>query len=408
MDTLTIEPTYRVVLGDSDCFHIMVVGASGVVDGSSPFPGRAFIYEHDGNEWVHKVTLHSPDLGAGAQFGQSVAIKGNTIVVSAPLARSRTNIQCGAAYVYRRDRDTWESSSVDPVQVLFPKSPNWMDTFGANLALEDGWLFVGAPQDDSEKPDAGSVTIFKWEPAIDRFVRKQIVDRPHAVKREHFGIRILVDGDMAIISASNLVWHSVPGTVHIYRLDDKTDRWGHTQTLKAGPERKDGDHFGRSLSLWRTGPWRQHRLVIGVTGADDQGEHSGAALIFQRRREGSDLVWEQEARLAPPATSKGDHFGFSTAIAEGLLLVGAMATDGQSLRNFGRSYVYWENTESDHNWLLVGGLESNPKTESEQFGFAQLFYWESKKGQYEAAITAPGGKKRGIHSGVVYILGESE
>ena len=29
MDTLTIEPTYRVVLGDVNCFRIMVVGAGG-------------------------------------------------------------------------------------------------------------------------------------------------------------------------------------------------------------------------------------------------------------------------------------------------------------------------------------------------------------------------------------------
>src|SRR5829696_2974040 len=61
--------------------------------------------------WAQRQKITSTPRGVGAQFGNAVAINGNTMVVGARFD-STTASQAGAAYVYVLNGGTWTQQAV--------------------------------------------------------------------------------------------------------------------------------------------------------------------------------------------------------------------------------------------------------------------------------------------------------
>jgi hypothetical protein len=68
------------------------------------FKGTACVLKRTGDRWTVVQTLSPSDLGRHDQFGSSVSIDGDCVVVGAPWQ----SLFAGAAYVYRRVGDRWE------------------------------------------------------------------------------------------------------------------------------------------------------------------------------------------------------------------------------------------------------------------------------------------------------------
>jgi len=97
----------------------VVVGAP--YDGTFPlFYGAAFVYEKQAEEWVETQKLTAGDPEPSARLGEGVAIRGTTIVLSAPGVE--------AAYVFRKDSE-WEQTD----KVTGSSVP-----LGAPLAINEG------------------------------------------------------------------------------------------------------------------------------------------------------------------------------------------------------------------------------------------------------------------------------
>jgi hypothetical protein len=82
--------------------------------------------------------LTASDGAANDYFGQSVAISGNTIVVGAP-----TEFGAGAAYVYTMPENGWETAT--ETAELLPTDGDDGDQFGASIAISGDTIVVGAP-----------------------------------------------------------------------------------------------------------------------------------------------------------------------------------------------------------------------------------------------------------------------
>ena len=85
--------------------NTVVVGASG----TASTPGTAYVYTEPGTGWANMSSptakLTASDGAAGDNFGTSVAISGNTVVIGA----SGTASTPGAAYVYTEPATGWTS-----------------------------------------------------------------------------------------------------------------------------------------------------------------------------------------------------------------------------------------------------------------------------------------------------------
>jgi hypothetical protein len=114
-----------------------LVGASGV----SGNRGNAYLYNLGSGAWTDLSTVYSQPitgLAAGSLFGTSVAMNDTYALVGAPGAGPATG---GSAYVYDPANGVWtDLTSAATVQGL-----NASANFGSSVALNSNFMLIGAP-----------------------------------------------------------------------------------------------------------------------------------------------------------------------------------------------------------------------------------------------------------------------
>ena len=126
--------------------NIVVVGAWGV-DGSR---GSAYVYQNNNGTYAQLAELTSSDGAAGDQFGYSVAISGNIVVVGA----YGDDGSRGSAYVFEKNGT--------PLAKLTASDGTAYDRFGASVSVSGNIVVVGAPGDDDYGSESGSAYIYKY------------------------------------------------------------------------------------------------------------------------------------------------------------------------------------------------------------------------------------------------------
>ena len=104
--------------------------------------------------FTQRQKITSTPRGVGAQFGNAVAISGNTMVVGARYD-STTASQAGAAYIYIMSGGIWTQQAV-----LLAPDGSVADKFGYSVAISTDTIIVGAFNDDSPQSNAGSAYVY--------------------------------------------------------------------------------------------------------------------------------------------------------------------------------------------------------------------------------------------------------
>jgi hypothetical protein len=150
-------------------------------DGSNDNAGRsgaAYVFVRNGAVWSQEAYLKASNTGGGDQFGRSVAVLGDRVLVGAAWESSAaTGVDgngnddsaqwAGAAYLFGRTGVVWS-------QTAYLKASNTMpgDIFGYAVALAGTRIIVGAPDHAFRAAaaiidDAGAVYVFNLtEPEI--------------------------------------------------------------------------------------------------------------------------------------------------------------------------------------------------------------------------------------------------
>ena len=97
------------------------------------------VYVFAGSGWTQTQRLTGTDGAAGAGFGIAVAAQGDTLVVGAPRA-TENGVPFGAVYVYKNVAGVWTLE-----QRLMASDPGQMADFGYSVALDGDQLVVGCP-----------------------------------------------------------------------------------------------------------------------------------------------------------------------------------------------------------------------------------------------------------------------
>jgi len=130
-------------------------------DGLGVDHGKAYVYVRNGTTWVEQALLEASDGGNGffsGQFGASVAVDGDTIVVGSPTKEAYVGVYgSGVAYVYARSGTVWTeqgylvSSDIDPYE-----------HFGHSVGVSGDTVVVGVPNEDLTFSGQGSAFVFTW------------------------------------------------------------------------------------------------------------------------------------------------------------------------------------------------------------------------------------------------------
>jgi hypothetical protein len=266
--------------------------ASGVngdqTDTGSAYSGAAYVFVRAGTSWTQQAYLKASNTGFSDQFGYSVAVSGNTVVVGAYGEDSSATLvngdelndaalDSGAAYVFGRSGMTWSQQAY-----LKASNTGHHDSFGWSVAVFGDTVVVGAPDESSEatgingeqtndlSSGAGAAYVFVRSEAT--WTQQAYLKASNTAPGSGFGGSVAVSGDVVIVGSS-AEDSSATGT--------------------------DGDQ------------------------ANNDSEASGAAYVFAR----SLSTWSQRNYLKASNTDAVDRFGYSVSMSDGTIVVGAIYED---------------------------------------------------------------------------------
>ena len=319
---------------------ILAVGAvgEGGVDNRTPDAGAVYVYSRDNNgEWHQQGFLRAVNADAGDLFGGAIALSGDTLAVGAVGeggADNRTP-DAGAVYVFSRDDNgVWLQQDF-----LRAFNADTRDQFGFSLALSENTLVIGAVGEgsaDNSKPDAGAVYVYSRD-NNGEWPQQDFLRAINADAGDLFGGAVALSGDTLAVGAvgKNSADNSKPdvGAVYVFSRDNN-GVWLQQGFLRAF-NAEAGDLFGGAVAL------SGDTLAVGAVGENGAGNSEpdiGAAYVFTR----SNRVWLQQATLRAFNAEAGDLFGGAVALSGDTLALGAVGEDGfdNSEPDAGAVYVF--------------------------------------------------------------------
>ena len=199
-----------------------------------------------------------------------------------------------------------------------------LDRFGGAVAVWGDTALVGAPFDDDEGANSGSVHVYTR--TAGRWYFRTKLTAADGAASAYFGCAVALSGDTALIGAEG----DAAGRGSAYIFTGSGTSW--TEQAKLVPSAGEAsDEFGHAVAL------DGGTALVGSWDEDEK----GAAYIFT----GSGSSWTQRKRLVAADAEDNDYFGCSVALDAGTAIVGAAGCDGGR----GAAYVF---TGSGESWSL--------------------------------------------------------
>src|SRR5262249_61437516 len=117
----------------------VVVGVSFSLTHTTPGLGAAYVFVRKETTWTQQAKLTARDREVFDKFGSSVAIDGNTVVVGARIAFIGGNPNQGAVYIFERSGTIWGEQAK-----LTAMDGAANDNFGSSVAISGDTAGGGA------------------------------------------------------------------------------------------------------------------------------------------------------------------------------------------------------------------------------------------------------------------------
>ncbi|MBK8467291.1 MAG: VCBS repeat-containing protein [Chloracidobacterium sp.] len=344
-------------------------GVNSTPDESSSNSGAAYIFTRSAGVWTQQAYLKPAAVGttqAGDEFGWSVAVSGDTVVVGAWQEDSSTtgvnsspdesSLSSGASYIFTRSAGVWTQEAYLKPAAVGTTQAN--DIFGDSVAVSGDTVIVGATFENSSTTgvnstpnessgNAGAAYVFTRSAGV---WTQEAYLKPAAVgttqSGDDFGTSVAVSGDTVVVGApfedsSTMGVNSSPNESSLssgsaYVFTRNAGVWTQEADLKpaAVGTTQAGDNFGTSVAASDNtlvvGAWLEDSSTTSVNSAPNESStNSGSAYVFTR----SVGVWTQEAYLKPAAvgtTQAGDEFGTSVAVSGDTVVAGAFFEDSST------------------------------------------------------------------------------
>jgi FG-GAP repeat len=370
---------------------------------SAPDSGAAYIFTRSGTTWSQQVYLKASNTGAGDNFGISVAVSGDSVIVGAYAEDSGTTgvnstpnesaQRSGAAYVFTLSGTTWTQQAY-----LKASNTDAEDFFGSSVAVSGDTVVVGASSEDSSTTgvnstpnesakDSGAAYIFTRSGTT--WSQQAYLKANVTVSGDSFGNSVAVSGDTVVVGAygedsSTTGVNSTPdqradfsGAAYIFTRSGTT--WSQQAYLKAS-------NNGANLTFGTSVAVSGDTVVVGANGEDssttgvnsspnESAPNSGAAYVYTR----SGTAWSEQAYLkasnTPSGTGIGDNFGDSVAVSGDTVVIGADYEDSDTTgvnsmpnengRDSGAAYVF---IRSGATWVQQAYLKASNTGVGDYFG----------------------------------------
>ena len=202
---------------------VVLVGAQ-QGDGIGPGTGAAYVFRFNGSTWIQEQKLFASDGFVGDLFSRGVAL-GDDIAVVGAFRDDDNGSQSGSAYVFRFDGSTWVEEAK-----LLPSDGAAVDNFGISVAVDGNVVLVGSYRDDDNGNQSGSAYVFRFDGST--WLQEQKLLALDGTEADNFGLSVALSADTALIGArvaDGLA--AFTGAAYVFRFDGLT--WVQEQKLVA-------------------------------------------------------------------------------------------------------------------------------------------------------------------------------
>lgn len=312
-------------------------------------------------------------------FGRDVAISGAFALVGAPYYNVPVDggfvlEDAGSAFLYHRDKNgDWIQ-----IQRFVASDKEKKDLFGISVTIGNNYAIVGTVDDSDDanngnpKDRAGSAYIFEND---ESGIWKQTQKIVASDRKEYsfFGWSVAISGKYAVIgsvfnptNSDSDVWMERAGAAYIFEKDE-SGHWNEIQKIVAS-DRSSYDEFGYKVAI------SDNYLVVTAheESEDENGEYTklnaGSAYIFERNETGN---WSQTQKIVHSDREAYDNFGFSVAIDNTTIVVGAPDKQvhyegGDWIYRVGAAYIF--DRTGDGFWEETKKISTHDYHEYDSFG----------------------------------------
>lgn len=350
--------------------------------------GAAYVFTRTGTTWTQEAYIKPFNTGVEDRFGMSVALSGDILVVGASHEDSAsTEINgnhldngapdAGAAYIFRRTGTSWQ-------QEAYLKASNTSpgDLFGLSVGVSGEVVIVGARGEDGSSTgvnssdnngatDAGAAYIFAMD-AQGAWIQEAYIKASNTDNGDYFGQSVAISENTAVVGAnredgsdigvngddsSNTAINS--GAAYVFEYSQGV--WSQQAYLKA-TNTDGGDEFGFDVDVHGNNiivGARKEDSMPGAPEFDNSSTNSGAAYVYSR---GSGNWQIDNGYIKGELGGAFDEFGYSVAISNGFIAVGADKEDSNAIginmdpfnddaSNSGAAYIF-----QDTDLIFVNGF----------------------------------------------------
>ncbi|MFN8319694.1 MAG: FG-GAP repeat protein [Saprospiraceae bacterium] len=291
--------------------------------------GSATVFKRNNvsNNWESQGKLFNLNPAQDDNFGYSVSISGDYIIVGANYDDENAIVNTGSAVIFKRNTSTniWENQG----KIINPAAAN-SDFFGSSVSIFGDFAIVGAPNDNENGIYCGSATIFKWNNNNNTWESQGKIIGQTPTSNEQFGTSVFLNGKyLAIGTLYEYQNNLYNGSVTLYTKNQNTNTWEFSK-IKNGPSSAAGDRFGGSISV------SDNYLMVGADYRTENGNLNAGSVTIYKRYENN---WIEHESFSCPVTEAQSRFGFSLSLDPNSrkFVVGAPGFDNYSgLVNFGQ------------------------------------------------------------------------
>ncbi|WP_428263347.1 cadherin-like beta sandwich domain-containing protein [Haliangium sp.] len=308
-------------------------------DETAPDSGAVYVFRDTGGSWVQEAYLKAFDPDPGDRFGLRIALEGDVLVVGAPEEDAASAADqgdnslenSGAVYVFRRTGETWAQEAF-----LKAEQPGAGDQFGYSVGVAGDILVVGARDEDSNAtdvdgdvmsdaaPNSGAAYVFRR--SGQDWVQEAYLKASNTGAGDEFGYRVAASTELVAVGAryedsdgagvdppdNDLATDS--GAAYVFGYDDANGEWVPRARLKAS-NTGNFDWFGHGISA--------HGDLVAV-GAPHNASR-GAVYVFRCNPGCANI-----ADLTASNADEDDNFGFTVSLGPDSLAVGAPFEDSDA------------------------------------------------------------------------------
>ncbi len=214
------------------------------------YAGAVYVFTRNGGSWSQQAKITASDASAGQDFGYSLAMTSDTVIVGAPFDNQPGAASAGAAYVLTGSGGMWSEQAK-----LTAFAPIPLAVLGASVALDDDIALVGAPGETTSNfigaggVGSGAAHVFTRAGTVWTYRQRIVASDRNSL--DNFGTSVAISGEFAIVGSpgDDALGQLDAGSAYVLGLgcDADNDGWLNDQDncpAIANPLQADGDSDG--------------------------------------------------------------------------------------------------------------------------------------------------------------------